>query len=75
MAAGHPLSVWGPVSTISTSSAARTSPSGTVWPGGPPVIFSATSDREIQLAHLGGGDNVDPGAQQFPGVLPAGGMT
>jgi hypothetical protein len=51
------------VSTIFTSLAARTKASGTVWPGGPPVIFSATSHREIQLVHLGGGHNVDPGLQ------------
>jgi hypothetical protein len=41
--AGHPRSVSGLVSTISTSLAARTKASGTVWPGGPPVIFSATA--------------------------------
>jgi hypothetical protein len=34
-----------------------------VWPGGPPVIFSATSHREIQLLPPGGGDNVDPDLQ------------
>jgi hypothetical protein len=61
--AGHPRSVSGPVSTIFTSLAAGTKASGTVWPGGPPVIFSATSHREIQLVHLGGGDNVDSGLQ------------
>ena len=63
MTAGHPRSVSGPVSTISTSLAARTKASGTVWPGGPPVIFSATSHREIQLLPPGGGDNVDPDLQ------------